>query len=125
MADDLDAAVVRHFELIGRDNAAAAEVYAADAVLEYVQSGERIRGRSNIIASRDAYPGRPSRFEVHRITGDGATRTAEMTLWIEGDDPHPVVAILDLRDGLVMRERIYIAEPWEPAEYRAPWVEES
>ncbi len=125
MADDLDAALVRHFELIGRDNAAAAEVYAADAVLEYVQSGERIRGRADIIASRDAYPGRPSRFEVHRVVGDGATRTVELTLWIEGDDPHPVVAVLDLRDGLVVRERIYIAEPWEPAEYRAHWVEES
>jgi hypothetical protein len=123
VADDLAAALVRHFELIGADNTAAAEVYADDAVLEYVQSGERIRGRADIIASRDAYPGRPSRFEVHRIVGDGATRTAEITLWIEGDDPHPLVAVLDLRDGMVIRERIYIAEPWAPAEYRARWVE--
>ena len=123
MADDLDAALVRHFELIGRDNTAAAEVYAADAVLEYVQSRERIRGRADIVASRDAYPGRPTRFEVHRIVGDAAARVAEITLWIDGDEPHPLVAVLDLRGGLVVRERIYIAEPWEPAEYRAQWVE--
>jgi hypothetical protein len=122
-ADPLTAALVRHFELIGRDNAAAAEVYAPDAVLEYVQSGERIRGAANIIASRDAYPGRPSRFEVHRIVGAGDTRTAEITLWFDGEDPHPLVAVLDLRDGLVTRERIYMAEPWEAPDYRARWVE--
>jgi hypothetical protein len=123
VADDLAAALVRHFELIGADNTAAAEVYADDAVLEYVQSGERIRGRADIIASRDAYPGRPARFEVHRIVGDDAARAAEITMRIEGDDPHPLVAVLDLRDGLVVRERIYIAEPWDPPGYRAQWVE--
>jgi hypothetical protein len=31
--------------------------------------------------------------------------------------------VLDLRDGLVVRERIYIAEPWDPPGYRAQWVE--
>jgi hypothetical protein len=42
---------------------------------------------------------------------------------IAGDESHPVVAVLDLRDGLVWRERIYICEPWEPPAYRARWVE--
>ena len=42
---------------------------------------------------------------------------------IAGDEPHPVVAILDLEDGRVRRERIYIADPWEPAAYRAQWLE--
>ena len=47
----------------------------------------------------------------------------EMTTHLEGDEAHPVVAILDLRDGLVTRERIYIADPWEPITYRRPWAE--
>lgn len=122
MADGLDAELVRHFESIGRDNAAAGQMYAPDAVLEYVQSGERIRGRDSITASRDAYPGRPASFEVHRIVGGDDTRTAEITLRFDGGDPHPFVAVLDLRDGLIIRERIYIAEPWEPPAYRAQWV---
>jgi hypothetical protein len=71
-----EVAIRRHFELIGRDNAAAAEIYTDDAVLEYVQSGERIRGRDNIIASRDAYPGRPTSFEVHGCFGDASTVTS-------------------------------------------------
>jgi hypothetical protein len=115
-------AIARHFELVGVDDVAAAEIYADDAALEYVQSGERIRGRAAIIASRQAYPGRPTSFEVRRCILGGATFTVELLMHM-GDEPHAVVAILDVRDDLVWRERIYIAEPWDPPAYRAQWVE--
>lgn len=112
-----------HFEAIGQDEVRAGEAYANDAVLEYVQSGERIAGRANIVASRQAYPGRPAAFEVVRITGGGDAWVAELVLRFEGADPHPVAAILELRDGRIVRERLYIAEPWEPPAYRARWDE--
>jgi hypothetical protein len=64
-------AITRHFELLGFDNVAAAEIYTDDAVLEYVQSRERIRGKPAIIASRQAYPGRSTSFNVRRCIGDG------------------------------------------------------
>jgi hypothetical protein len=117
-----EARIARHFTLIGRDNAAASEIYTEDAVLEYVQSRELIRGRADITASRDAYPGRPTSFEVHRCVGNDGNVAVELTMHIEGDEPHPAVAVLDLRDGLVARERIYICEPWDPPAYRARWV---
>jgi hypothetical protein len=41
------------------------EIYHDDAVLEYPQSGERIRGRRNIQASRFAQPNK-KRFMVRR-----------------------------------------------------------
>ena len=44
------------------------EIYRDDAVLEYPQSGERIRGRRNIQASRAAQPN-AKRFHVRRIVG--------------------------------------------------------
>src|SRR6266403_4890226 len=44
------------------------QIYREDAVLEYPQSGERIRGRRNIQASRFAQPSR-KRFTVRRILG--------------------------------------------------------
>jgi ketosteroid isomerase-like protein len=115
--------LAEHFEAIGKDEVRAAAIYADDAVLEYIQSGERIRGKANIIASRQAYPGRPSRFEVRRSGGSGDLRFVELTQHIEGDRPHPVVAVLEFRDGQCVLERIYTAEPWEPAAYRAQWVE--
>ena len=44
------------------------QIYREDAVLEYPQSGERIRGRRNIQASRFAQPSK-KRFTVRRILG--------------------------------------------------------
>jgi len=123
MEDSLQDMIARHFEAIGKDEGRAGEIYAEDAVLEYVQSGERIRGKANIIASRRAYPGRPAAFEVHRSAGSAEVQVVELTLRYDGGDPHPVVAVLDLRDGQVVRERIYIAETWQPPSYRARWVE--
>ena len=110
MTDRMDDAIRRHFEAIGKDEVRAADIYAEDAVLEYVQSRQRIRGKADIIA-------------VHRSAGSAAVQVVELTLWFDGGDPHPVVAVLDLRDGQVVRERIYIAEPWDAPEYRARWVE--
>jgi hypothetical protein len=116
-------AIARHFEAIGNDEIRAGEIYADDAVLEYVQSGERIRGKANIIASRQAYPGRPAAFEVHRSAGTSDLQVVELTLRFDGEDPHPVVAIMEFRGAKAVRERIYIAEPWDPPSYRAGWVE--
>jgi hypothetical protein len=117
------AAIADHFRAIGADETRAAAIYADDAVLEYVQSGESIAGKAGIVASRRAYPGRPSGFEVVRVLGSGDIWVAELILSFDGSDPHPVVAILELRDGFVIRERIYIAEPWEAPAYRAEWAE--
>ena len=34
-----------------------------------------------------------------------------------------VVELLELRDGLVYRETVYWASPFEAPDWRAPWVE--
>jgi ketosteroid isomerase-like protein len=46
------------------------QIYREDAVLEYPQSGERIRGRQKIQASRTAQSNL-KRFTVRRIIGAG------------------------------------------------------
>jgi hypothetical protein len=46
------------------------DIYREDAVLDYPQSGERIRGRRHILSSRAAQPNR-KRFAVRRIIGAG------------------------------------------------------
>ncbi len=59
------------------DFATEHEIYRTDAVLEYPQSGERIRGRAHIEASRAAQPN-AKRFTVRRVGSVLATihRTA-------------------------------------------------
>src|SRR3954454_19621253 len=58
-------------------------IYREDAVLEYPQSGERIRGRQNIQSSRTAQPNR-KRFAVRRIIGAGNLWVTEFVLTYDG-----------------------------------------
>src|SRR5215469_13328766 len=80
-------------------------IYRDDAVLDYPQSGERIRGRRNIQASRAAQPNR-KRFTVRRITGAGALWVTEYTLTYDGR-PSYTVSIMEFVDGQVAHETQY------------------
>ena len=50
------ALIKEHFDWASKDEVRASEIYAEDAVIEFPQSGERLRGKTNIIAFRTAYP---------------------------------------------------------------------
>jgi hypothetical protein len=97
------------------------EIYREDAVLDYPQSGERIRGRRNIQASRAAQPS-AKRFAVRRIVGADDLWVTEFILSYDGR-PSFSVSIMEVRDGLVARETQYFADPFEPGPSRAQWVE--
>lgn len=96
-------------------------IYGADAVLEYPQSGERIRGRDHIQASRTAQPN-AKRFTVRRIVGGGDLWISELVLTYDGV-PNYVVSIMEFGDGQVVRETQYFGEGFEPGSSRAQWVE--
>jgi hypothetical protein len=96
-------------------------IYRADAVLEYPQSGERIRGRDNIQASRAAQPNE-KRFTVRRMLGGGNLWISELVLTYDGQ-PFYVVSIMEFEDGEVVRETQYFGEAFDPEPSRAQWVE--
>ena len=97
------------------------EIYRDNAVLEYPQSGERIRGRSNIQASRAAQPN-AKRFRVRRIVGAGDVWVTEFILAYDGR-PSYSVSVMEFVDGKVARETQYFADPFAPGPSRAAWVE--
>ena len=97
-------------------------IYRDDAVLEYPQSGERIRGRLNIKASRVAQPN-AKRFAVRRIVGVGELWVTEFTLSYDGR-PSYTVSVMEFQDGKVARETQYFADPFAPGPSRAQWVEQ-
>src|SRR4051795_2505567 len=103
------------------DFAAEHDIYREDAVLEYPQSGERIRGRSNIQSSRAAQPNR-KRFTVRRMVGAGDLWVTEYVLSYDGR-PSYTVSIMEFLDGQVVRETQYFGDPFEPGPSRAQWVE--
>ncbi|ART68600.1 hypothetical protein BTO20_08425 [Mycobacterium dioxanotrophicus] len=96
-------------------------IYRADAVLEYPQSGERIRGRHNIQSSRQAQPN-AKRFTVRRILGGGDLWISELVLTYDGQ-PFYVVSVMEFENGEVVRETQYFGDPFERGASRAQWVE--
>jgi ketosteroid isomerase-like protein len=103
------------------DLAAEHDIYREDAVLEYPQSGERIRGRHNIQASRAAQPN-AKRFRVRRILGTGDLWVTEFVIAYDGQPSHSV-SIMEFLDGKVARETQYFADPFPPGASRVRWVE--
>jgi len=123
MADDeVRAALTRHWVASdANDFATEHEIYRADAVLEYPQSGERIRGRANIQASRAAQPNL-KRFTVRRMLGGGDLWVSELVMTYDGQ-PSYVVSIMEFEGGEVIHESQYFGDPFEPGPSRAQWVE--
>src|SRR5271156_3872871 len=97
------------------------DIYREDAVLEYPQSGERIRGRQNIQASRTVQPNF-KRFTVRRIVGTGDLWVTEFILTYDGR-PSYTVSVMEFLDGKVAHETQYFGDPFEPGPSRAQWVE--
>src|SRR4249920_901816 len=97
------------------------DIYREDALFEYPQSGERIRGRHNIQASRVAQPN-SKRFRVRRIVGKGDLWVTEFILAYDGQ-PSYSVSIMEFLDGKVARETQYFGDPFEPGPSRAHLVE--
>jgi hypothetical protein len=96
-------------------------IYHEDAVLEYPQSGEQIRGRRNIQITRTKQPSK-KRFVVQRIIGRSDLWVTEYILTYDGK-PSYTVSIMEFRGEKVARETQFFADPFEPAAWRAQWVE--
>ena len=122
--DDLivRSALQRHWDASdANDFNAEHEIYREDAVLDYPQSGERIRGRHNIQESRFVQPNK-KRFKVERMIGSGNLWVTEFILSYDGI-PSYAVSIMEFREGLVANETQYFADRFDPAPSRAHLVE--
>jgi hypothetical protein len=96
-------------------------IYHEDAVLNYPQSGERTRGRSNIHNQRASQPSK-KRLTVQRIIGGRDLWVTEFTLTYDGK-PSYTVSIMEFRNDKVARETQYFADPFPAPAFRAQWVE--
>jgi ketosteroid isomerase-like protein len=119
---EIRAALDRHWAASDRsDFEAEHDIYLEDAMLEYPQSGERIRGRHNIQVSRTQQPSK-KRFTVRRIIGSGDIWITEYVLTYDGK-PSYTVSIMEFSGDKVARETQYFADPFEASPWRAQWVE--
>ena len=96
-------------------------IYLEDAVLEYPQSGELTRGRSNIQGQRESQPNK-KRFSIRRIIGSGELWVTEFILTYD-NKPSYTVSIMEFKGDKVARETQYFADPFVAPAFRAQWVE--
>ena len=96
-------------------------IYHEDAVLDYPQSGERTRGRSNIQNQRASQPNK-KQFAVQRIIGSGNLWVTEYVLTYDGK-PSYTVSIMEFNGDKVARETQYFADPFPAPAFRARWIE--
>jgi ketosteroid isomerase-like protein len=105
-----------------RDLNAMDRLFTDDIVIDWPQSGERIRGNAN---RREIYSRFPSLPKVtpRRVTGSGDTWILEASLDYGDGEPFLAVFVFQLRDGLIAREIGYWSKPFPAPDWRAPWVE--
>ena len=90
---DIRAALLQHWAASdANDFPTEHQIYCDDAILDYPQSGERVRGRANIQASRSKQPSE-KRFHVRRILGSGDLWVTEYIITYD-EKPNYTVSIM-------------------------------
>ncbi len=127
MSDVASQQVVERFWAAMGENdfQAAGELLHDQFVLEWPQSGERVRGRSNFVAINEQYPATGRwRFTLHRLVADSSGVVTDISV-TDGTVSSRAVTFSEVRDGRVVRQTEYWPDPFEPATWRARWVEQT
>lgn len=97
------------------------QLFHDDALMDWPQSRERVRGAANRRAIYGAFPQLPTITPRRTIeSGDLVVLEADL----DYDGPlYASVFVFEFRDGLIERETAYWSEPFEAPEWRAEWVE--
>jgi ketosteroid isomerase-like protein len=116
--------IQRFWQAIGSNNfEEAGACLHDDYVLDWPQSGERIRGRENFIAVNANYPAAgPWRVTVHRIIADDSGAASDVTV-TDGAVRARAITFSEVRDGRIAHQTEYWPDPMEAPAWRAQWVE--
>lgn len=98
------------------------ELFHDDALMEWPQSGERVRGAENRREIYGSFPQLPT-ITPRRLLSAGDLVIAEAMLDY-GGPRYATVFVFEMRDGRIERETAYWSEPFEAFDWRAQWVEE-
>ena len=105
------------------DFRAAGDFLHEEYVLEWPQSGERVRGRENFVAINEQYPAHGRwEFTIHRILAEGNEVVSDVDV-TDGVIRGRVITFSKIGDGKILRQTEFWPDPFEPADWRAQWVE--
>jgi hypothetical protein len=92
-----------------------------DYLVEFPQSGERL-DRDGLRRLQESFPGgKAPRIELRRITGAGDVWFGESLIHYPDGTVSFGVSRVEFRDGKMLRETRYYAEPFEVPAWRAAW----
>ena len=101
----------------------AGEILHDDYILEWPQSGERIRGRANFVAINENYPAHGRwQFVIHRIIAEGDQVVSDVDV-TDGLITGRVVTFSTVQDGKILKQTEFWPDPFEAPDWRAGWVE--
>ena len=124
---DADAAnrdvVERFFAASERgDTSAITALVDDDMVMEWPQSGERFRGRENVLGAMGAVAVKPQFAGSPRLTGSGHIWVLMVPLRY-GEDVLQYVAVLELSGGRIRRATGYWGAPFPAQDSRAAFLD--
>ena len=97
------------------------ELFHDDALMDWPQSRERVRGADNRRSIYGAFPQLPT-ITPRRMLSQGDLVVAEASLDY-GGPVYETVFIFELEGGRIRRETAYWSEPFDPPAGRSQWVE--
>lgn len=105
------------------DFKAAAALLHEDFVLEWPQSGERIRGRENFVAVNEHYPAHGRwEFTVHRLLVEGNQVVSDVSV-TDGMVRARAITFFTVQDKLIVSQIEFWPDPFEAPDWRKDWVE--
>jgi hypothetical protein len=60
-------------------------------------------------------------YDIRRIRGADDIWVAEITVSYDGGEPRYGVDVLEVRNGKIVGETVYVGEAFDAPEWRAPW----
>lgn len=108
--------------LNGRDLEALERLFTEDIIIEWPQSGERIRGGANRREIYRRFPALPV-VSPRRVSGEGAFWVLEADFAYDNGETYQGVFLFVLRAGRIAREVGYWTKPFPAPPWRAAWVE--
>lgn len=100
----------------------AGEILHDDYILEWPQSGERIRGRVNFVAINENYPAHGHwQFVIHRIIAEGDQVVSDVDV-TDGVITGRVITFSTVQDGKILKQTEFWPAPFEAPDWRAGWV---
>lgn len=105
------------------DFRAVSELLHEGYVLDWPQSGERVRGRAHFVVINEQYPAHGRwKFTINQLMADENGTVTDVTV-TDGTITARAITFSEIQEGQIIRQTEYWPDPFDAAAWRAQWVE--